>query len=668
MDLLNVPSGTGVSLVKRFQDYSVWRASVASQIVAYRQWLQENELAEAQTELRVVQLLERLSEDKLTIAFVAEFSRGKSELINAIFFADYGRRLLPSSSGRTTMCPTELQWDPSQPPCIKLLPIETRATNATTSEFKRFPEEWQVILLDVNDAQSLVEAFHQVRGTKRVPIGEAKHYGLFLAHDSSEEAGFAADGMVEIPCWRHAVINFPHPLLEKGLVILDTPGLTAIGTEPELTLNLLPNSHAVLFILAVETGVSKSDAQVWNDYVAHAPGRQKGRYVVLNKIDTLWDGLRTEGEIEGEIASQMSFVADVLRVPAEQVLAVSAQKGLVAKITEDEVLLARSRLPELEHALSMHLIPSKQAIVREATRQEIVDLLTGTRSILEARLTGVLEQLSEFRSLRGKNLDVVEEMMRKVRVEKDEFERGLARFQATRGVFSQLTNALFTHLGMDALNDQSRRTLKAMSRSRFTLSLRNAMGDYFQSVRGKLNRAADTIAEIQTMMEAMYRKFSAEHGLRLTGPQPFSLLRFQKEFDRLERTFHTQFDTIGRMLTNEKLTLMQKFFETVASQVRRVYQYANKEVETWLRAVMSPMEVQIRERQMQLRRRLESIKRIHFATDTLEDRIGELEQFETLLLHQLDGIHYLSGEIDRVLDADDIALLEESLGAGRAAA
>ena len=276
MDLAGTPQIAAVSLVKRFQAYSAWRANVASRIGAYRRWLQENELADAQTELRIGSLLERLGEDKLTIAFVAEFSRGKSELINAIFFADYGRRLLPSSTGRTTMCPTELQWDAALSPCIQLLPIETRATHATTSEFKRFPDEWHVIPLDVGDAQALVEAFQQVRETKRVPIEEAKHYGLFVNHDSSQAAGFAADGMVEIPCWRHAVINFPHPLLEQGLVILDTPGLNAIGTEPELTLNLLPNAHAVLFILAVDTGVSKTDADVWNDYIATVPGRQQG--------------------------------------------------------------------------------------------------------------------------------------------------------------------------------------------------------------------------------------------------------------------------------------------------------------------------------------------------------------------------------------------------------
>ena len=108
MDTSAVPPEIAASLVKRFQDYSAWRGDVAARILAFRRWLHENELADAQTELRIAQLLERLDEDKLTIAFVAEFSRGKSELINAIFFGDYGNRILPSTAGRTTMCPTEL--------------------------------------------------------------------------------------------------------------------------------------------------------------------------------------------------------------------------------------------------------------------------------------------------------------------------------------------------------------------------------------------------------------------------------------------------------------------------------------------------------------------------------------------------------------------------------
>jgi hypothetical protein len=114
----------------------------APAFVGYRRvqsWLTENELSDAQSDLRLTQLLERLREDRLNVAFVAEFSRGKSELINAIFFADYGNRMLPSSAGRTTMCPTELLFDAQKPPCIELLPIQTRSSNsalANTSVFR----------------------------------------------------------------------------------------------------------------------------------------------------------------------------------------------------------------------------------------------------------------------------------------------------------------------------------------------------------------------------------------------------------------------------------------------------------------------------------------------------------------------------------------------------
>jgi hypothetical protein len=66
--------------------------------------------------VRLNQLLGTAEDDKLNVAFVAEFSRGKSELINAIFFAGYKQRLLPSSAGRTTMCPTELLF-PHLPRC-----------------------------------------------------------------------------------------------------------------------------------------------------------------------------------------------------------------------------------------------------------------------------------------------------------------------------------------------------------------------------------------------------------------------------------------------------------------------------------------------------------------------------------------------------------------------
>ena len=636
-----------MTLAHQFAAYTEWRSRLSANIGEFQGWLSNNELSDAQTDLRLTQLLERLREDRLNVAFVAEFSRGKSELINAIFFADYGSRILPSSAGRTTMCPTELLYDADKTPRIELLAIQTRAANGSVSEYKRYPEEWFMVPLDVDSADVMQEALRHVSETIRVMPDEAGRLGFEVGADDLYRVG--EDGLVEIPRWRHALINFPHPLLKQGLVILDTPGLNAIGTEPELTLSLLPNAHAILFILAADTGVTQSDLTIWKEHIGDGGSAKRGRVVVLNKIDGQWDELKTAAEIDAEIGRQVTSCASILGLPDRQIFPVSAQKGLVAKINGDPALLDKSRLPILEAALSEELIPAKQDIVRDNTDSEFGEVSLRVRGLLESRLAGLREQLTELTELRGKNKGVVEYMMGKVRADKDEFESGLQRYYAVRSVFSTLTNNLFGHLGLDALRHLTRETREAMLEANFSSTLSDAMGNFFSRSRYALAKSAGEIGEIRNMMEAVYKKFSVEHGLKLGTPAAFSLLRYEKELDRLEGWCDTHLNTMRSLLTTDKKNLTQKFFEEVAVQVRRAFERANKDAETWLRAIMAPMETQVREHQIQLKRRLESIKRIHQATDTLEDRIAELESIEKDLLQQIQALENVVGRVRELL-------------------
>jgi len=642
-------------LAARFEAYGDWRRRLSAGIAALHDWLTRQELADAQIDLKVSQLLERLHQDKLVVAFVAEFSRGKSELINAIFFADFGARLLPSSAGRTTMCPTELLHDPSRLPSIRLLPIETRAREATVAEFKNYADEWTTFPLDLSSSAKMAEALSRVSQVKRVPASVARKYGLFGDTENDGDDASGGDAQVEIPCWRHAVINFPHPLLQQGLVVLDTPGLNAIGTEPELTLNQLPNAHAVLFLLAADAGVTKTDLEVWNRHLAGSdPGARAGRIVVLNKIDGMWDDLKSEGQIRADIERQVNATALVLNIPPSQVFGVSAQKALVAKVNGDDALLARSRLPVLETALTQELIPAKRDIIGAATRTDVHALATGVRAILDARLAGVMEQLNELTALRGKNLDVVEHMMERIREEKDLFERGLARYTALRNVFTQQTNELFDVIGLTALRANASRTRDRMEKSQFTKGVRESMNDFFSQIKSDFERAAQQSVEIHDMMRAMYVRFANEHGLEPYMPPPFSVLKYQKEVERLERAYNTHFNTLWNMVSKAKFALMKRFFETVASRAKHVYDIANRDVESWLKAVMAPLETQVREHHLQLRRRLESIRRIHQASDELEDRIAELEQARETLDAQIAGLAGEIGAIDAVVESADI--------------
>ncbi|HLQ27496.1 MAG TPA: dynamin family protein [Acidiferrobacterales bacterium] len=616
-------------LERHFSAYSEWRNGLFKAINEFKTWLQSQELSDAHIDQRLEQVLAILRDDKLYIAFVAEFSRGKSELINAIFFAGFGQRVLPSSAGRTTMCPTELMYDPGNPPCLRLLPIETRRSGTTITEYKNFPEEWKVISLDMKAPDKVAEALQHIVEIKAVDKELAQAMGLHIAKDEADTGmHMTEDGKVEIPKWRHAIINFPHPLLEQGLVILDTPGLNALGAEPELTLNMLPSAHAIMFILAADTGVTKSDIEVWQEHIGNTKGGlNKGRLVVLNKIDGLWDELRDSEEVQREIDRQIRETAKHLGIEERNVYPVSAQKALLGKIKGDQKILDRSRIAALEDAFGKDMLPAKREIVSNNIRDEMTNIIKAVRALIGQRLKGVHEHMGELNSLSGKNSDVIEHMMKKVRIDKEHFEKSLQRFQATRSIFSQQTNILYSHLNLKNLDKVMAETKKNMDISLTTAGLKTSMQNFFNYAHTAMEEVTKQTNEIKELMDGVYKKFQEEHGLSNIKPNSFSIMKYLREIKRLEAK-HEQFSNGLSLVMTEQTAVTRKFFESAVSKTRAIYATANRDADNWLKTIMSPMESQVREHQVQLRRRLESIKRIHQASDTLEGRLSELKQVQ----------------------------------------
>lgn len=649
-------------LASSFEEYGQWRDTLAGAIVQLRHWLADAQMLDTDAARRMDVALDRLAEDKLVIAFVAEFSRGKSELINAIFFSEYGKRILPSSAGRTTMCPTELLYDESLPPCIRALPIETRSRHGSTSEFKRLSEEWQVFPLDTSSADGMLNAFKIVAETVRVPVDEARSYALFDADDPDQVVALDKHGMVEISKWRHAVINFPHPLLKHGLVILDTPGLNAIGTEPELTLSLVPNAHAVLFVLAADTGVTKSDLDVWRHVVGDAGHRN--HIAVLNKIDGLWDALKTPGEIELEVRRQCAGVANTLGLEPLRVFPVSAQKGLVAKVQNDPTLLEASRLPLLEEALIDLLVPAKQQIVRDQTVAQVERVASEARQTLGTRERGVIEQLYELRGLQGKNQSSVERMTRRALAEQKEFEEVVRKIVAARVVLQKLSEKLFAPLRVSALRAQVLATRGTIKKSALSPSITSAVREYFTNVRELLRDANSRAMEVEQMVLGVQRRFAEELGWSLSPPMTFSLDTYIAELERAEQAYRSQFGAFA-VLTRDRWTLMERFFETVVAKSREIFAAAERDTEAWVKSLLPPIELQVREQRSQLKKRAESISKIRDAQGSLDERITELEQ---ALEDTQTRLAELKRRSDRVQEIgaripDELALAEEPLAA-----
>lgn len=530
------------------------------------------------------------------------------------------------------MCPTELGWDEQTEPVIALLPIQTRLQDTPVAELRADISLWNVIGFDPTDVDSLKDAFNSVRETCSVSQQEATALGF--GGDDQEQLAVRADGLVEIPKWRHALVNLPHPLLEAGLTIIDTPGLNAIGSEPELTLNTIPNADAVLFLLAADAGVTRSDIDVWREHIC--PTQTSGRFVVLNKIDGLWDELKNESQINDEIDSQVRSVAMTLGLNADRVLPVSAQKGLVARALNDNNLLNRSRLTELEDKLSNELIPQRRKLLREHVGREFADLAEGINGVLSARQKNCEVQLDELAGLRGKNRHVMVQMGEKIRQEREQFDASLRQLLALRSVFARHSSALYSVSGVDRLRRHARESRDIMYKTQLSMGLRDGMGHFFAKVHEDLNEADGIVGEIRSLMNAMYLSFASEHGLNLGSPLLYSLDTFRTEIARIESVHERQFGMTS-LITTEKYAVMRRFFESVAVAVREAYRAAGVDIETWLRSVMTPIEKQIAEHQSQLKRRTESVRRVLDANDNLEERIAEIIVLEAQARTELEG-------------------------------
>jgi len=636
------------SFNQQFDQHGVWRRKFAHRLKWLVTWLEENELLDVAVAERLRELESQMRTSKVMVAFVAEFSRGKSELINAIFFASYGRRIMPASAGRTTMCPTELGYDATVIPSLRLLPIETRLEPHSLMHWRSAPERWTEIAIDVDDPDQLAAAMNKVADVRWVSIEEARTLGFWNDDSSQDNPHPDAQGRVEIPRWRHALLNMPHPLLEQGLVILDTPGLNAIGAEPELTVSLIPQAHAVVFILGADTGVTRSDLAIWREHLITEGDPGETRIVVLNKIDTMWDTLSTPTQIEAQIERQCATSAGLLKVSLKQVLPVSAQKGLQAKIRRDAPLLAASRLPALEAVLGEGLLGKREIVLRRAVDSGIAALRGEAARIISVRQRDLAEQAIELQGLRGKNVSVIRHMRTRIEQEQTEFEGSNARILALRSVQGKLLREVYAVLGSTALKADMGKLAAALKRPGIKLSVRKVYAETFDALRNNLREVQSTTAEIQSMLHATFRQLNAEHGFTLQAPPEPDLLSFEEQLGKIEQS-HTHYLGVGNLLKLAQSDFCDKLVRALASRLRVVNEAAMGEVERWSKGAGAQLDAQLKERRRNFSRRIESIERIQLAAGNLDERLAELSAQE----HGLTELHRRLQELTSLMTSNE---------------
>jgi GTP-binding protein EngB required for normal cell division len=291
--------------------------------------------------LQVKSLADRLANERFHLAVLGQFKRGKSTFINALL----GEELLPAAVVPLTAIPTFLLWGPQ--------------INATIF-------------------------FQQGRQNESHNGLTVKQLNMLLSQVITEQGN---------PCNKKNIarveISYPSFLLNKGVVLIDTPGIgSTLQHNTEMTLSFLPQCDAAIFIISADppiTGVEVEFLKMVRNKVARI-------FYVVNKADYLNDGEKDTyvNFLRQVLMEQVGFNEDCT------IFSVSSRQGLDASLTRNNALLLQSGMHKISEFLIDFISREKNNVLQEALAGKTTTIITQALMHLQLILNSIQMPFSEL--------------------------------------------------------------------------------------------------------------------------------------------------------------------------------------------------------------------------------------------------------------------------------
>lgn len=184
----------------------------------------------------------------------------------------------------------------------------------------------------------------------------------------------------------YAIVEYPLPLLEKGVEIVDSPGLNDTEARNELSLGYINNCHAILFVLRASQPCTLGERRYLENYI-------KGRGLSVFFLINAWDQVR-ESLIDPDDTEELQEAEDRLRrvfkanlaeycvlegqdIYDERVFEISAIKALRKRLKQPSASLEGTGFPEFMGALNTFL--TKERAISELRQARTLARQTSTR-------------------------------------------------------------------------------------------------------------------------------------------------------------------------------------------------------------------------------------------------------------------------------------------------
>ncbi len=207
---------------------------------------------------------ENLREGVFRLLVLGDMKRGKSTLLNAVI----GEKILPTGVN----------------PCTAVLTIV------------RYGDEKQVTIHFNNEKQPESMDFDTFKERYTIPPDEAK-----ILEEQGKEA---------FPDVEYAVIEYPLELLEKGVELIDSPGLNDTESRNKLALGYINNCHAILFVLSAINAFTQGERRYLENYIKD---RGLDTFFLINNWDLIAQRVEDEEQLaEDENKVRQTFETNLL--------------------------------------------------------------------------------------------------------------------------------------------------------------------------------------------------------------------------------------------------------------------------------------------------------------------------------------------------------------------
>lgn len=181
-------------------------------------------------------------------------------------------------------------------------------------------------------------------------------------------------------------IGIPHGLLERGIVLVDTPGVGSMTRgHRDVTMAALSMAHALVFTVSADAPITRSEL----DFLAAATERVDAVVPVLTKIDGYadWEEIRSEnrqrtltyaerlGRDDADAGARLAGLLDVAVLPVSAHLAARGrERAADGHAAAGARLLARSGIEQVRAGLEAVAASREQLRARAALRLSLAVL------------------------------------------------------------------------------------------------------------------------------------------------------------------------------------------------------------------------------------------------------------------------------------------------------